>query len=82
MTIHNSQTPLLSLLSPLFQGPYYNRRRSLPARLKPSINKLPGVSTWVCRYRYPIVGWQISVHGFGSTPTEAYHAWQREMDKC
>ena len=64
--------------SSLFQGPYYNRRRSLPVKpRKPLISKLAGTRTWVCRVRVP---GEVTAHGFGHTPTAAYNAWKRAVE--
>lgn len=75
MTTQNSSTPPSH---PLFQGPYYNRRRSLPVKpRKPLISKLAGTHVWVCRWRNPDDG---DLRGFGLTPTAAYNDWKRDMD--
>jgi hypothetical protein len=53
----------------------YNRRRpqSSPYR-KPLISRLPGTSTWVCRYRS-----NTGVHGYGLTPMLAYLSWREYL---
>lgn len=64
---------------PLFQGPFYNRRRLLQVKTrKPLISRLVGTSTWVCRMRDDY-GTTHGNHGFGSTPTAAYRDWKSKV---
>jgi hypothetical protein len=72
MTIQDS---LILPSHPLFQGASYNRR-PLTRSEKPTISKLIGVSTWVCRIK------GVGPIAYGPNMVTAYLRWKVLVQRC